>query len=164
MPDRRDAKFLQVSCVRLGRTVSSISFSRKAASYFPRPRLRSQTTMSMRCPKLRVAASWSCAKRVSMTQPESQLCAPKSRHGLKIGGRLRVEFACSPSRSMAAVCAKGTAGVDVDGHCESRREASQLGKKAARRVERIVCCRKLVCTRCALIQVVPGDGALLLCP
>ena len=28
-------------------TVSSISFSRNAASYFPRPRLRSQTTMSM---------------------------------------------------------------------------------------------------------------------
>src|SRR5262245_8840779 len=37
----------RVSCVRLGRTVSSISFSRNAASYFPRPRLRSQTTMSM---------------------------------------------------------------------------------------------------------------------
>jgi hypothetical protein len=35
------------SSVRLGGTVSSISFSRKAASYFPRPRLRSQTTTSM---------------------------------------------------------------------------------------------------------------------
>ena len=35
------------SSVRLGSTVSSISFSRNAASYFPRPRLRSQTTMSM---------------------------------------------------------------------------------------------------------------------
>ena len=35
------------SCVRLGRTVSSMSFSRNAASYFPRPKLRSQTTMSM---------------------------------------------------------------------------------------------------------------------
>ena len=33
--------------VRLARTVSSMSFSRKTASYFPRPRLRSQTTMSM---------------------------------------------------------------------------------------------------------------------
>jgi hypothetical protein len=31
----------RVSCVKLGRTVSSISFSRNAASYFPRPRLRS---------------------------------------------------------------------------------------------------------------------------
>ena len=40
------------SCVRLGRTVSSMSFSRKAASYFPRPRLRSQTTMSMTAPTI----------------------------------------------------------------------------------------------------------------
>ena len=47
MPDGCDAKLLQVSAVRLGRTVSSISFSRNAASYFPRPRLRSQTTTSM---------------------------------------------------------------------------------------------------------------------
>ena len=36
-----------VSCVRLGRTVSSISFSRKAASYLSRPRLRSQSPISM---------------------------------------------------------------------------------------------------------------------
>ena len=42
----------RVSCVRLGRTVSSISFSRNAASYFPRPRLRSQTTTSMRAPTI----------------------------------------------------------------------------------------------------------------
>ena len=40
------------SSVRLGRTVSSISFSRNAASYFPRPRLRSQTTMSMTGPTI----------------------------------------------------------------------------------------------------------------
>ena len=46
----------RVSCVRLGRTVSSISFSRNAASYFPRPRLRSQTTMSMMRPRLLLAA------------------------------------------------------------------------------------------------------------
>jgi hypothetical protein len=39
-----------------GRTVSSMSFSRKTASYFPRPRLRSQTATSMGGPKLRVAA------------------------------------------------------------------------------------------------------------
>src|SRR5262245_8812808 len=38
------------SVVRLGRTVSSISFSRNAASYFPRPRLRSQTTTSITAP------------------------------------------------------------------------------------------------------------------
>ena len=50
MPDDADAKLLQVFRVRLGRTVSSISFSRNAASYFPRPRLRSQTTMSMTGP------------------------------------------------------------------------------------------------------------------
>ena len=42
----------RVSCVRLGRTVSSMSFSRNAASYFPRPRLRSQTTTSMRAPTI----------------------------------------------------------------------------------------------------------------
>ena len=47
MPDCGDAKILQVLRRQVGRTVSSISFSRNAASYFPRPRLRSQTTMSM---------------------------------------------------------------------------------------------------------------------
>ena len=40
------------SAVRPGRTVSSISFSRNAASYLPRPRLRSQTTMSMMAPTI----------------------------------------------------------------------------------------------------------------
>jgi hypothetical protein len=39
------------SVVRCGRTVSSISFSRKAASYFARHRLRSQTTTSMTAPQ-----------------------------------------------------------------------------------------------------------------
>jgi Adenylate and Guanylate cyclase catalytic domain len=38
--------------VKFGRTVSSISFSRNAASYFPRPRLRSQTTMSITAPTI----------------------------------------------------------------------------------------------------------------
>src|SRR5262249_34877432 len=38
---------LRSSAVRFGRTVSSMSFSRKTASYLPRPKLRSQTTMSM---------------------------------------------------------------------------------------------------------------------
>jgi len=41
---------LRSSAVRPGRTVSSISFSRNAASYFPRPKLRSQTTTSMMAP------------------------------------------------------------------------------------------------------------------
>ena len=45
------------SSVKLGRTVSSISFSRNAASYFPRPRLRSQTTMSIACAR----NQWPCA-------------------------------------------------------------------------------------------------------
>ena len=44
------------SAVRLGRTVSSISLSRNAASYFLRPRLRSQTTTSIGAPLSRVAA------------------------------------------------------------------------------------------------------------
>jgi hypothetical protein len=56
MPECGDAKLFQVLAVRLGRTRSVISFSRKTASYFPRPRLRSQTAMSMMAPKLRVAA------------------------------------------------------------------------------------------------------------
>ena len=43
------------SAVRLGRTVSSISLSRNAASYFPRPRPRSQTTTSMERPQSAVA-------------------------------------------------------------------------------------------------------------
>ena len=47
---------LRSSAVRSGRTVSSISFSRKTASYFPRPRLRSQTTMSMGTPRFVFAA------------------------------------------------------------------------------------------------------------
>ena len=59
---RRQASF-RVSCVRPGRTVSSMSFSRKAASYFWRPRLRSQTRTSMRAPKLRVAAHHRAARR-----------------------------------------------------------------------------------------------------
>ena len=37
----------RVSCVRLGRTVSSISFSRNPGSYFSRPRLRSQSPISI---------------------------------------------------------------------------------------------------------------------
>jgi hypothetical protein len=40
------------SAVRLGKTRSLISFSRKAASYFSRPRLRNQTTMSMTAPTI----------------------------------------------------------------------------------------------------------------
>jgi hypothetical protein len=43
---------------------STISFWRKAGSYFPRPRLRSQTTMSMTVLKLRVAAHHRAVWRV----------------------------------------------------------------------------------------------------
>ena len=49
-PNDATPSSFRFSCVRLGRTVSSMSFSRKIASYFPRPRLRSQTTMSMMAP------------------------------------------------------------------------------------------------------------------
>ena len=46
--DNSDAKSFKVSsAVRFGRTVSSISFSRNAASYLSRPRLRSQPPISM---------------------------------------------------------------------------------------------------------------------
>ena len=48
MPTHR---ILQVLSRQAGRTVSSISFSRNAASYFPRPRLRSQTTTSIGRPQ-----------------------------------------------------------------------------------------------------------------
>ena len=63
MPERRYAKLLEVLPVRLGRTVSSISFSRNAASYFPRPRLRSQTTMSMTAPTIGGGAHHLLGKR-----------------------------------------------------------------------------------------------------
>ena len=44
------------SAVRFGRTRSLILFSRNAASYSPRPRLRSQTTTSMMAPAIRGGA------------------------------------------------------------------------------------------------------------
>ena len=40
------------SAVKFGRTLSSTSLSRNAASYFPRPKLRSQATTSMALPPL----------------------------------------------------------------------------------------------------------------
>jgi hypothetical protein len=46
-PSAATPSSLRSSAVRLGRTRSLISFSRNAASYCPRPRLRSQTTTSM---------------------------------------------------------------------------------------------------------------------
>jgi hypothetical protein len=55
VPERRYAKLLEVFRRESGRTVSSISFSRKTASYFPRPRLRSQTNVHDGAP-IRVAA------------------------------------------------------------------------------------------------------------
>jgi hypothetical protein len=56
MPDDAAPKSFRSSAVRFGRTVSSMSFWRNAASYCPRPRLRSQTTMSIMKPKLRLGA------------------------------------------------------------------------------------------------------------
>src|SRR5262252_7358844 len=46
-PTTETPRSFKSSAVRFGRTVSSISLSRKAASYRPRPRLRNQTTMFM---------------------------------------------------------------------------------------------------------------------
>ena len=53
------------SPVRVGRTFSLISFSRKAASYCSRPRLRSQTTTSISAPKRDYGVSLSRQGRVS---------------------------------------------------------------------------------------------------
>src|SRR5262245_17046373 len=66
------------SAVRFGRTVSSISFSRKAASYRPRPRLRSQITMSITAAKLKVAThhrpAWIvCPGQYIAQKPEARL-------------------------------------------------------------------------------------------
>jgi hypothetical protein len=55
MPECADAKLLEVLRRQARQDVSSISFSRNAASYFPRPRLRSQTTTSIRSPPRVVA-------------------------------------------------------------------------------------------------------------
>jgi hypothetical protein len=49
-------KSFRSPAVRFGRTVSSISLSRNAASYLSRLRLRSQTTMSMMASDLRLGA------------------------------------------------------------------------------------------------------------
>ena len=77
------------SCVRLGRTVSSISFSRNAASYFPRPRLRSQTTMSMMAPELRLGAyhRWSGPEKHGPVFRRSRKCPSGSapRQETKVG-------------------------------------------------------------------------------
>jgi hypothetical protein len=47
VPKRNDAKLLQVLRREGRQNFSSMSFSRNSASYFPRPRLGSQTTTSM---------------------------------------------------------------------------------------------------------------------
>ena len=65
-PNDATPSSFRFSCVKLGRTVSSMSFSRKTASYFLRPRLRSQTTTSMTAPNNRGwHTSWSCSEGVS---------------------------------------------------------------------------------------------------
>src|SRR5580704_11120107 len=65
-PNAATPSSFRSSAVRPGRTVSSISFSRNAASYFPRPRPRSQTTMSMRAPQTQGCRTSSCSpERVS---------------------------------------------------------------------------------------------------
>ena len=49
----RDVKLLEVLRRQICGTISPISLSRNAASYLPRPRLRSQTKTSVTAPKLR---------------------------------------------------------------------------------------------------------------
>ena len=51
VPNDTDAQIFQVLRRQFGRTVSSISFSRNAASYRSRPRLRSQAPISIRGPR-----------------------------------------------------------------------------------------------------------------
>ena len=90
-----------VSCVRLGRTVWSISFSRNAASYFPRPRLRSQTTMSM----TGAPQSWvvpiifRSIEGVQGRLDYGCLRGSRSGHGIKIG--LRTSSTLVDGRSLA---------------------------------------------------------------
>src|SRR6516164_5565169 len=65
-PTTETPRSFRSSAVRFGRTVSSISLSRKAASYRPRPRLRSQTTMSMTATQIQGwRTSSSCPEKVS---------------------------------------------------------------------------------------------------
>jgi hypothetical protein len=79
--------------VRFGRTVSSISLSRKATSYRPRPRLRNQTTMSMRphhrparrrCPGLAsvIAQKTEALQRLTMRARRSKLSLIRSEADL----------------------------------------------------------------------------------
>jgi len=82
MANEADTKVFRSSAVRFGRTVSSISLSRKAASYRPRPRLRSQTTMSMTGTQLRVASHHRPARRGCPERPPYVRFTPKSRHWL----------------------------------------------------------------------------------
>ena len=54
-PTNPTPRSFKSSAVKLGRTVSSILFSRNAASYCSRPRLRSQPPTSMTAPLVRLA-------------------------------------------------------------------------------------------------------------
>jgi hypothetical protein len=60
MPECGDAKLFQVLSREARRTRSLISFSRKTASYFPRPRPRSQTTTSITAPQTQGCRTSSC--------------------------------------------------------------------------------------------------------
>ena len=77
------------SSVKLGRTVSSISFSRNAAPYFPRPRLLSQTRTSMRAPKLRVNAHHRAAPRECPGPPHSCLRRWRQNRWFNARGQVR---------------------------------------------------------------------------
>jgi hypothetical protein len=111
------------ACVRLARTVSSISLSRNAASYFPRPRLCSQFPISMGPPYHRAGPS-ECRGRprvpsrrraslnrhcASLVPAEQVALLPKPRpHRLSISQRRLTNIA--PQADQAPLVRSGISG------------------------------------------------------
>ena len=77
-----------------------MSFSRNAASYLPRPRLRSQTTMSMTALKPRVAAHHRAAPRESLGRWEG--CLSRQWPGLRLS-RILIFYDRLMSRNIGSV-------------------------------------------------------------
>jgi hypothetical protein len=93
------------SAVKLGRTASSISFSRNAASYCPRPRLRSQSPRSMVALELRPTSMIMQAKQPVQTtlfesafSPDgprmSELGQTEKNHAVSAGPRTARKRTC----------------------------------------------------------------------
>ena len=80
MPEGGDAKLLQVLCRQARRTRSSISFSRNAASYRPRPKARSHAPRSIPNEPLNAShasSPWSdVLSRAAQSPRECKLCRP----------------------------------------------------------------------------------------